>query len=311
MILFTIFAALFIIVLSVSFYAYRMAFMAPKRVNFEQYTLPEGEQYKIYHPIMQTCIDEMLSVPYEELYHTSFDGTRLFARFYPGRKNAPIHLMFHGYKSNPYLEFCGGSKLALSLEHNVIVVDQRSHGKSQGKTITFGVKERRDVLSWIEYCRNRFGADVPILLWGLSMGAATVLMATDLNLPDNVAGIIADCPFSSPGEIIRKVCRDMHLPAELLYPFVKLGALLYGHFNPDESSAASALKQNHLPILLFHGDDDRFVPCEMSNTMKEACPEMITLEIISGAGHGLCYMVEAERYQNAIIRFLQRVLPTP
>lgn len=293
---------------SLAYFGYRIAFQAPKHIDAEQQPLPQGEQYVPRHPNILQSIDTMRAVPFEEVYITAFDGKKLFSRYYHTKDNAPVQIQFHGYKSNAYLDFCGGHYLARKVKHNVLVVDQRSHGKSEGRTITFGVKERRDVLSWITYILERFDKDTPIILCGLSMGAATVLMSTDLNLPENVKGIIADCPYSSPKAIIQKVGKDMHLPPTLLYPFVKLGAFLFGHFNVDESSAVTAVAGAKIPILLFHGDDDRFVPCDMSKEIQAACASNITLELIPTAGHGLSYLVEPQRYEEATIKFLQTIL---
>lgn len=298
-----------LIMLGISYYSYRIAFHAPKRIEEQQYALPRGEQYVIHHPAIRKCMDEMRAVSFEEVYITAHDGTRLFGRYYHVKDNAPIQLQFHGYKSSAYKDFCGGSKLARTMGHNALVVDQRSHGKSEGSCITFGIKERLDVLSWINYILDRCGNDITIILCGLSMGAATVLMSADLSLPENVVGIIADCPYSSPKAIIQKVSRDMHLPAKFLYPFVKLGALLFGGFHLEETSAVNAVQNTNLPILLFHGDDDRFVPCEMSREIKEACASSVTLEVIEGAGHGLCYMVEPKRYEEATMKFINSIVP--
>lgn len=297
-----------IIILSLAFFGYRIAFQAPKHIDPELQPLPQGEQYVPRHPNILQSIDTMRAIPFEEVYISAFDGKKLFARYYHTKDNVPVQIQFHGYKSNAYLDFCGGHYLARKVEHNVLVVDQRSHGKSEGNTITFGIKERRDVLSWTEYVLKRFGKTTPIILCGLSMGAATVLMSTDLDLPENVKGIIADCPYSSPKSIIQKVGKDMHLPPNLLYPFVKLGAFLFGHFNVDESAAVTAVAGTNIPILLFHGADDRFVPCDMSKEIKEACSSDITLELIPEAGHGLSYLVEPQRYEDATIRFLQKIL---
>ena len=141
------------------------------------------------------------------------------------------------------------------------------------------------------------------------MGAATVLMAADLDLPDNVIGIMADCPYSSPKEIIKTVCtRDMHLPAWLLYPFVKLGARIFGGFDLEESSAVTAVTNAKVPILIIHGEDDRFVPCDMSRAIQKACSDLITLETVPDAGHGLCYMVAPKRYEEVTVNFLEKVL---
>ena len=209
---------------------------------------------------MLSLICELDGIPFEPVTITAFDGVQLCGRYYHVRDGAPVQIELHGYRGNALRDFCGGNKLAREAGMNTLLVDERANGRSGGRTITFGVKERRDCLSWIECANSRFGP-VPIFLAGVSMGAATVLMAAGLPLPANVAGIIADCPYSSPEAIIRKVCReDMHLPPALLMPFVRLAARLFGRFRLDGASAVEAARDTGIPILLLHGEDDRFVP---------------------------------------------------
>lgn len=305
---FVILCILLLIIVGISYYAYRVAFFAPKHTEGENYHLPKGEQYEKHLENIQKWIDEMQALPFEKIYITSHDRKRLYGRYYHTKDHAPIEIMLHGYKSSAYLDFCGGIKFAISSNHNVLIVDQRSHGNSDGTTISFGIKERHDCLSWIQYLNERFGSETPIILSGLSMGAATVLMASNLNLPKNVVGIVADCPYSSPKGIILKVCKDMHYPPNLMYPFIKLGAYLFGHFNLTECDALTCIRQTKIPILIFHGDDDRFVPCDMSYALKNANPEQITLEIISDAGHGLCYLVGPKQYEKAMQEFFEKIL---
>lgn len=306
--IFLILIFLLLLILIISYISYRMAFYAPKRVDPDSVPMPVGEQYDKQRPGIAKSVDEMLARPFEPVSITSHDGKKLYGRYYHAADNAPVQIFFHGYKSTAILDCCGGSKLAAKLGQNTIVVDQRSHGKSEGNAITFGILERKDCLSWISYAITRFGPDVKIILSGLSMGAATVLMAADLDLPDNVIGIIADCPYSSPRNIIQKVCGDMHLPAKLMYPFVKLGAKLFADFYLEESSALTAVAQTDIPILLIHGEDDRFVPCDMSREIHKACVSRIVFETIPGAGHGLSYMVAPEKYEEITINFIKSVL---
>lgn len=304
-----LFFILAVITLAASFYAYRICFYSPMRDSKVLYRLPKGEQYEKHLTNIQGWINEILELPQEEVYISSYDGKKLYARYYHTADNAPVQIMFHGYRSSAYLDFCGGIKFAIKCGHNVLAVDERSHGKSEGTAISFGIEEKRDCISWINYINTRFGTDTKIILSGLSMGASTVLMTANLKLPENVVGIIADCPFSSPKEIISLVCeRDMKLPAKLVYPFVKLGARIFGHFNLEECDALTAVKDSRLPILIFHGDDDRFVPCEMSRRLKEACPEKVRLEIVPNAGHGLCYLVGPKQYEKATLEFMEEIL---
>ena len=296
------------IILGISYYAFRIAFLAPPHLDTNHYFVPEGEQYDEVREGIRKSVARMAARKYESVTITSFDGSKLFARYYHVADDAPVQILFHGYKSSSLLDCSGGSYFADQLGHNAIVVDQRSHGQSDGTVITFGIKERKDCLCWIKYAIERFGNDVPIILSGLSMGAATVLMVTDQNLPENVKGIIADCPYSSPKEIIMKVAKEMHFPPRLMLPFVWLGGFIFGRFNLFESSAIEAIKDCQIPILILHGDADELVPCEMSRLMQNSGAKDITLETFAGAGHGLSYMILPDKYEKAVLNFVNRCL---
>lgn len=115
-------------------------------------------------------------------------------------------------------------------------MDQRAHGDSEGHTITFGVRERMDCLLWCRYAVEHFGTDCEIWLNGVSMGASTVLMASNLPLPPQVKGIIADCPYDSPRGITGELRDQFTIRLAFLYPLVRLGAKLFYGFDPEEAS---------------------------------------------------------------------------
>lgn len=187
-----------------------------------------------------------------------------------------------------------------------MVIDQRAHGLSEGKTITFGIKERRDCLSWIEYSINRFGEDIEIILAGVSMGASTVIMSVDLGLPKNVKCIIADCGYSSPKDILKKVAKDRKLVPCLVYPFIWLGALIFGKFVLTESSAVMSAAKSEIPILIIHGEADDFVPCRMAHEIYDVCTAEKELLLIPGAGHGLSYIVDEVSYKTKVNEFINK-----
>ena len=204
-------------------FAYTKAFFTSPLHREDPHALPVGEQYINERGRMLALIEELEQIPFEPVTIRSRDGLKLYGRYYHVREGAPVQIQVHGYRGSALRDFCGGSKLAREMGMNILLVDQRAHGGSGGRTITFGIRERWDCLSWAEYAAERFG-DVDIYLVGVSMGAASVLMASELDLPENVAGIIADCPFSSPEAIIAKVCReDLHLPQPLAVAFVVCG----------------------------------------------------------------------------------------
>ena len=295
-------------ILLFAYYGYFRCFYSPLKGRGKPYKFPNGEQYVKEWEVMKALVAEMEPIPYEQVWTTSFDGLKLSARYYHVSDEGPLHIQFHGYHGNPVRDFCGGNKIARESGHSTLVIEHRAHGKSEGTTITFGVNERRDCLSWIEYARSRFGEDRPMVLEGVSMGAATVLMAADLDLPDNIIGITADCPYSSPKAIICKVSRDMHLPSRLMWPFVWLGARIYGRFDPNESGAVQAVRSAKVPVLLIHGEADLFVPCDMSREIAANCASELIFQTFPEAGHGLSYIVDETLYKQKVSEALDIML---
>lgn len=272
--------------------------------------MPKGAAYEPFKEVIEKGIRNVVEgKEFEEISITSVDGLALYGRYYHRQDGAPLVIFFHGYHGNFYRDGNGIYYYAKKKGINLLMVNQRSQGYSEGKAITFGIMERRDCKSWVEYAVNRFGKDVKIGLFGLSMGAATVMMAVDTTLPKQVKGILADCGFSSPKEILCSVMKHMKLPAKLMYPLAKLGAKWFGHFDLEEASALESMKTCKLPILFVHSTGDDFVPFWMSKKCFEACvsADKQLLEI-KGVGHGLSYCLEPEKYQAAMDDFFEKIL---
>ena len=288
-------------------YGYKLAFYYtdPKA---SPYDYGVDDQIQSCKTVLDAAIAEFEAAPFEAVSITSHDGLKLMGKYYHVADGGPLEICCHGYKGNAIRDFCGQWRLAKEAGHNLLLIDERCHGESQGHTITFGILEQKDVLGWIRWANDRFGR-VPILLCGVSMGAATVLMVSGQKPPENVKAVLADCPFDAPSNIIRKVLgQDMGMPVSLVYPLIKLGGILYGRFNLDADSPVAAVKRSQVPILLIHGDDDRFVPYDMSRNIHGSAPEKITFHTVPGAGHALNYVTDPEGYANAFRAFLQKHL---
>ena len=305
MVVLWIFLVLIILVLLISFVCFYLTFFVPKHgpVAIDDYTIPDGEIYEPYRDVMVNWMKEVRAMPHEDFYITSFDGLKLHGRYFEYAPGAPIELMVHGYRGNGDRDLCGGVQRCFAMGRSSLVIDQRCSGESGGKVITFGIREYRDCLAWVDFMVKHFGEDAKIILTGISMGASTVLMAAGNPLPRQVKGVLADCGFSCARDIIRKVIRQLKLPLWPVYPLIRLGARLYGRFDPESYSAVDAVKKATVPVIFFHGEDDAFVPYEMSKENFDACPSRKALVVIPGAGHGLSYLADPEGYLKALGEF--------
>ena len=222
------------------YFGYKLAFQYEDPLN-SPYNYPDTDQTRKVKPVLDPAIAAFLEAPFEEVSITSHDGLKLTGRYYHVSDGGPLEIQCHGYKGNPFVDFAGAWRIAKEAGRNVLLINQRCHGGSKGHTITFGILEKQDVMAWITYANNRFGK-IPMLLNGVSMGAATVLMVAGMELPENVKGIIADCPYDAPANIIKKVLgQDMGMPVKLVYPLIRLGGMLYCMFILNADSLVDAV----------------------------------------------------------------------
>ncbi len=295
-------AAIIVAVILISYCCYVRVFFVAKKSSGEDIYFPKGEAYKLYEEQIRRWIEIVRETPCRVLKTTSFDGLVLQAKYYEYEKNAPIEILFHGYKSNAERDLSGALERCFALGHSAVLVDQRASGSSQGKAVTFGIKERLDCLSWIDFCLKEF-KDETFILGGVSMGASTVMSVADQKLPSRVKYIIADCGFTSPKEIIKKVIADKKLPVFAVYPFIAIGAKLFVGIGLDSFTAKRSLKNATVPVIFFHGEADDFVPCDMSKTLYDVCSSKKRLVLVKGAGHGLAYPVDKNKYLSALKEF--------
>lgn len=296
---------LIFLTLTVALVCYMRIFHCKKRVidKTKEVHVPRSKVYDPYREKILSWVDMTRAIGCEEVSITSHDGLTLRGYYYEYKKGASLEILFHGYHGNAERDLSGGVDRCQRLGRNALIVDQRACGASDGSTTTFGILESRDCLRWVDFAISKFGDDVTIILTGVSMGAATVMIAAGEKLPNNVGYVLADCGYTSAREIIKKVMRDMRLPANLLYPFAVLGARLFGGFSLDSRSPIEAVKHATVPIIFIHGDADDFVPCSMSEELYSVCSSKKKLTKIEGAGHGVAFPANEEKYIEALAEF--------
>ncbi|MDD3334165.1 MAG: alpha/beta hydrolase [Eubacteriales bacterium] len=295
---------LFIVFAMTALYAFVLAYIATVR------KLPFGKAPE--EPVEQTAAVEreiqwFRSMNPEPVEIVSRDGLRLRGRLLKAQGSDTAVLLMHGYRCPtgekdfaPLLKFYYENHITL------LVIDQRAHGESEGKRICFGVKERYDCAEWLRWL-NSTVKPKHLLLHGLSMGAATVLMATRLQLPDNLRFLIADCGYTSPWEICKKVLTSFHT---LISPSIYLADCMVGvlsGFRLKDASAWEDMQLNRtLPVLFIHGEKDGFVPVEMSKRNYQACAAPKELLLIPNAEHGQSAWVDTKKVEDAILCFYQK-----
>lgn len=243
-----------------------------------------------------------------DIWITSRDGKRLHALWVQAKNAKATVLLVHGYRSTPLLDFTAIYPYYLEKGFNILVTDQRSHGKSEGSFITFGVLESADMEEWIRYHNEIFG-DIPLLLSGLSMGASTVLFMMDRQLPPNVKGVIADCGFTSPKEILSSVFKSVtHLPALPSILVTECCARIIAGFSLWQCDTRKSLASAKLPVMLIHGIEDDFVPCKMTQEGFDVCSGPKSLLLVEGAKHGVSFLVAPDRYQQMLSEFIEKYI---
>ena len=304
MIFVIIFIVLVLVFLIGMLYFFNLAFVRHNIGDIDDMENPVNKPLKEHKNEINECMEYVNNLPFSWVETISFDGLKLKARYFDNNSDKTIFL-FHGYRASALRDFSCAVKMYRSLGFNILMCDQRSHGRSEGKLITFGVKESRDVLEWIDFVSAKYDPK-KIVISGISMGATTVMLACGHNLPKTVKAVIADCGFSSPVDIIKKVAkRIIKINPDFLMPILNLECKIFGKFSLYVSTT-EVLKKSKIPVLFIHGKNDNLVPFEMSELSYGSAPEGSKLLLVENAGHGLSFMVDKQRVINEITEFFER-----
>lgn len=246
----------------------------------------------------------------EDMFIRARDGIRLHA-FYlaaaePSKKLVILH---HGFTSHA-ADNATHAKFFHEQGYEVLLLDLRAHGESEGDYVGFGILDRFDTLEWVRCGRKRFGADVKVVLHGTSMGGATALMALGLpEIQETVSAVIADCAYTSPADIFSHVIqKDYHLPPAPIIALTSAYSQSAAGYRFDTCSTLDALKDNRVPVLFIHGKEDKFVPTWMSEKNFNACSCKKRLLLVDKAGHGFSALENPSLYEQAEKEFLADAL---
>lgn len=275
------------------------------RKNLNERTLGKDIDKKIKQYNVDLCWFDKHKM--QDVTIESFDNLKLYGKYLPANSNKSV-IIVHGFGGSiEYMQqYC---KFFYEKNFNILAVDCRAHGRSEGKCITFGWLDRLDVLAWVNFL-NEKTPDNKILLFGLSMGGATVCMAAGEKMK-NVVGIIADCAFDNADRQIDHILQRKHfifkkILKKHLYSYSKR---VHG-FDCMLADAIKQVKKTSVPILYIHGDADDYVPIENMNNLYNATPVNLREKyVVEGAGHALCYPVAGVMYEKRIAEFIKSRTP--
>ncbi|MGN1200685.1 MAG: alpha/beta hydrolase [Candidatus Caccovivens sp.] len=232
----------------------------------------------------------------------SFDKLKLIGHYFENHSKKTV-LVVHGFGGN-YRDMQRYCQFFMQKNFNILAVENRAHGESEGNCIGFGYTDRLDILKWLDYLREK-QPEAKIVLFGLSMGG-TAVCATAGEKLKNVSAIISDCAFSNGDKQISYVLKKYRLFGKLLkkhlYSFTKR---VY-NFDVMQIDVTKSVKNSQVPILFIHGKEDTFVPIENMYDLYNATPSQLRSQfVVEGAGHALAYSEAGVMYERKIINFLK------
>lgn len=246
-------------------------------------------------------------LPKEKITIKSEDGLKLngyYHNVYPESKK--IVIINHGYTANHFVTY-QFTDMFFEEKYNVLLIDMRSHGESEGKFASYGYNESKDMGLWIKWIKNNVGEDTCIGLHGQSMGAATVLLYGG-KYSNEIKFIISDCGFTRVKDAIRFQFEQAKMPFWPLYDLARIKVKRKFKFDFNEISPREAIINSSVPVLFVHGKDDNIVPCWMSEKMyksKNGSKDMIYL--VDGANHMESYSKDKDKYKSKVKEFLNNI----
>lgn len=298
--------------LGVTIFAWRFTKNTFTRHRFSKTTSKRNRKKLVsdegsYHKFLRTATESLNGFTSEDLEIRSDDGLKLVGYLYrPIYPSSKTVIGVHGYCGDAKKDLASAVPFLLEAGYNVLLVDNRAHGNSEGKIIGFGITDRFDIYKWISFVIEKTGSD-SIFLYGISMGASAVMLAAGFKLPAQVKGIIADCGFTSAYMQFKYLfAKIVRLPEFPVMPIVRAFAKKYAKYDISSADTRQALAEATVPVLIIHGDKDTFVPLSMSRQNDAACASYHKLYIVEGAKHAASHFVAGKAYEQAFLEFTER-----
>lgn len=247
---------------------------------------------------------------FEEHEITNERGEKLKGYYYPADKPTNVFILgAHGYRSSGKGQFRFVSKALHDMGYNLFYVDHQAAGNSEGRNISFGYHESRDLRKWVDYLVDTYGKDIKIILFGISMGSATVLLLSkDETMKPYVKFIIADCGYSSMKKELAHNLESWKIPKQPIMATADIMGKIVEGYSFSDVIPLESVKQSKYPILFIHGGADTFVPTEMVYELYDSCTSEKDLLVVPGAKHTDSYIKNPDEYESRVKQFAQKYL---
>ncbi len=242
---------------------------------------------------------------------TSDDGTPLVGRIMLVDPASPRWvLLAHGYAGR-WHEMILYSRHWAAQGYNLLLIEQRAHGRSGGRWRGLGYLERRDIVGWTRWLTSAEGPATPqasIVLHGHSMGAASCCLASaEPDLPPQVSAVICDSPFASGWEACAHLLGDGGLPEHPTLELMRLFLLAQPDgYDMAKASVLDAVRRPGPPVLFVHGAQDSLVPVATAHRLYEAAARSKGLLVVPGAGHCQACLADPVDYYGEAFSFVER-----
>lgn len=318
----TILGAIFLALVAIYLISYIIFYKVMRRpkkpLTFSSSEKPKGIEAIVLKKLMGEELMEFLksveeNIPYfnslkkENVEILTDDGLTLRGVFIPApTESKKTILCLHGYQSSQYADFMAQLKFFRENNFNLLIPYHRAHGDSDGKYIGFSVLDYVDSFKWFEVI-NTFVEDGEIVVYGVSMGGATTLLITSLEIPENVKCVVADCPFTSAWDIIAYHMRTFFkISPYPLLPAMEQWNKRIAKYDYRSISSIKAMEIAKVPVMIIHGDVDKIVPVFMGEELYEACSNKKDLLIIPGAHHAQAYIKDTKLYEERFLGFVNK-----
>ncbi len=266
------------------------------------------------HVDFETYSPSDYGVEAQEVTLTTEDGLRLAS--WEVKADAPkgIVIFLSGIHKPSVTAFFGHAKMLADNGYSSLLIEMRSHGKSEGNKIYAGTKEYLDTKAGVKYLMSKAEyKDIPMIVFGVSMGGATAINSFG-EIPE-LDGLISVSAFSSWSDTFADNMVNMGMPsfiAAIEKPFVKLYmGFEYGFGSIKINPLREIKKLNGRPALLMHSTGDAQVPYKSFERLKKAAPGQFDTFTREGDFHFICSDESFdkpwtdEEYSGAILSFLK------